>query len=417
MIKELHKTKNIKNVSLSVLFGIGRYRRALTTFLRILLTYGQQGWSAANRSEAHTRCAKQLALLCEQNGVTWIKAAQFFSSRPDILPPEYLRELQRLQDTVKPISFAALSKQLEKTWEKRWLTRFIYFSPEPVATASIAQVHKAQLTSGEWVAVKVLLPGVRRIFEQDSLVFDWAAGVLRPLVQEVDTQQITQQLLETTRKELDFSYEAAHHEMFEQCSHIAGVRVPKLYKSLSTSEVLVTEWVEGVRLRDYLSINSEKAELLLQRLFMSYFQQVTQFGMFQADPHPGNFLVDEDENIVILDFGAMGILSTQETQAYQALFTGLIQNNLTNNEVSHLFQQAGFVGGEPQRLKELATYMLTNRLATESPWLAMQNIMAQLRAERVEIPNSYINISRVLITLGGLLQLYQVLPPWQERPS
>lgn len=414
MSEELNKTKSIRSVSLSVLFGIGRYRRALTTFLRILLIYGQEGWDAADKSKAHTKSAKKLVLLCEQNGVTWIKAAQFFSSRPDLLPSEYLRELQRLQDTVKPISLAAVSKQLEKTWGKGWLARFSYFSPEPVATASIAQVHKAQLISGEWVAVKVLLPSVRRIFEQDSLVFEWAAGVLAPLVKEVDTQQITQQLLGTTRKELDFSYEASHHELFEQCAHIAGVRVPKLYKSLSTSEVLVTEWVEGVRLRDYLAINPDKAELLLQRLFTSYFQQVTEFGIFQADPHPGNFLVDEDDNIVILDFGAMGTLTTQETKAYQALFMGLIQNNLTDYKVSSLFQQAGFVGGQPQRLRELATYMLTNRLATESPWLAMQNIMALLRAEKIEIPNSYISISRVLITLGGLLQLYQVLPPWQE---
>lgn len=402
-------------VALSVLLGMGRYRRALTTFGQILLLYGQQGWRNSNTNYLHEQSAKKITSLCERNGVTWIKAAQFFSSRPDILPKEYLQEFQRLQDTVSPVPFAAIAKQLTKTWGKGWRSKFTQFSTTPVATASIAQVHKAQLANGDWVAVKVLLPGVRRIFNQDSQVFEWAAQVIKPLVKEVDTVQVVRQLLTTTHKELDFTHEAKHHLAFQQCSHLTGIKVPAIYQTLCTPRVLVTEWIEGQRLRDYLDAQPNEATLLLQRLFFSYLQQVTEFGLFQADPHPGNFLVDSDGNVVILDFGAMGVLDSVETKAYQALFAGLIQNNVNDEELVELFQQAGFVGGQAAMLKELSDYMLTNRLATQSPWESMQNIMQQLKAEKVQIPDSYVSISRVLITLGGLLQLYDVLPPWQEE--
>lgn len=401
--------------TLNALLGMGRYRRAVMTIGHILLIYGKDGWRAKDKSVLHRRSAEKLAALCERNGVTWIKAAQFFSSRPDILPLEYLLAFQRLQDTVSAAPFAAIAKQLEKSWGKHWRQQFKQFITTPVATASIAQVHKAQLMNGDWVAVKVLLPNVRRIFKQDAQVFAWAASALKPLVKELDTEQVVGQLLSTTQKELDFTHEAKHHLAFQHCAHLPGIRVPRLYKELCTSRVLVTEWIEGQRLRDYLTKHPGEAEPLLQRLFFSYLQQVTEFGLFQADPHPGNFLMDETGNMVILDFGAMGVLDNTETNAYKALFSGLIEGNLSDAEVMSLFQQAGFVGGKAAALRELTDYMLTNRLATESPWESMQNIMGQLRADKVEIPDSYVSISRVLITLGGLLQLYEVLPPWQDK--
>src|SRR5699024_3739987 len=384
---------------------------------QVLLIYGQQDWRAESKAPLHRQSAKKIADLCERNGVTWIKAAQFFSSRPDILPAEYLHEFQRLQDTVKPVPYTVIAKQLDKTWDKGWRSQFKYFSTEPVATASIAQVHKAQLLAGDWVAVKVLLPGIRRTFQQDSQVFKWVANIIRPLVKEIDTNQVAEQLLSTTRKELNFTHEAEHHLNFAQCTHLAGIKIPQLYHELCTSRVLVSEWIEGERLRDHLREHPAEAKPLLQRVFFSYLQQVTEFGLFQADPHPGNFLVDGVGNIVILDFGAMGVLKEAERQSYQALFAGLIQNNLSDDDLLRLFKQAGFVGGKAKTLRELSDYMLTNRLATESPWESMQNIMQQLRAEKVQIPDSYVSISRVLITLGGLLQLYNVLPPWQENPS
>ncbi len=403
-----------REAALSALLGMGRYRRALVTIGQILMLYGQQGWRYPEKAHLHQKSAEKLAALCERNGVTWIKAAQFFSNRPDILPPEYLHAFQRLQDTVAPVPFADISKQLAKTWGTDWSSQFKHFSHKPVATASIAQVHKAQLLTGDWVAVKVLLPDVRKIFNQDRQVFEWAARIIKPLVKEIDAVQVVGQLLATTQKELDFKHEAKHHIAFYQCEHMAGIRVPRLYHDLCTSRVLVTEWVNGERLRDVLSAQPDKAKPLLQRLFVSYLQQVTEFGLFQADPHPGNFLVDHQDNIVILDFGAMGVLQAAETSAYQALFSGLIQNNLSDEELLALFQQAGFVGGKAQSLRELSGYMLTNRLAKESTWESAQNIMRQLRADKVHIPDSYVGISRVLITLGGLLQLYEVLPPWQE---
>src|SRR5690625_1984488 len=134
-------------MAVNTLLGMRRYRRALATLGRILMLYGNRGWQRAQRDKKHAKSAELIAQLCERNGVTWIKAAQFFSNRPDLLPEPYLKALQRLEDTVKPVPFQRIVEQLEKSWGLRWQEHFKAFSPVPVATASIAQVHKAQLTT------------------------------------------------------------------------------------------------------------------------------------------------------------------------------------------------------------------------------------------------------------------------------
>lgn len=399
--------------------GRGRYVRALTTFAEVLAIYGRMKTSQKlDLEQAHHAAAKKIAQLCDRNGATWVKAAQFFSCRPDVLPQAYIDALAPLQSAARSVSFTDLKPALVGQLGEDWADHFQAFDLVPVATASIAQVHRAQLVSGEDVAVKVRLPDVAAQFDQDARLFRLLARLAAPLLRELDIVQITEQLLTMTATELDFRNEAENLRRFARLPHFPGITVPRLFDALSGETVLVTGWVDGARLRDYLDRHPDQAQSLLSRLVGSYLQQVTRFGIYQADPHPGNFLVNEQGDITILDYGVVGKLTPDEVRRYGRLLYGLLGFE-GQVDLTALFREAGFVGGDAETLEALSNYVLTDRLDREHPLDAIRALMDALHNQRVRIPDSYIGISRVLITLGGLMMAYKVpfdwTPPEQRR--
>lgn len=392
--------------------GRGRYVRALSTLAQVLAIYGRQRTGGSSDLEAaHQKAAALMTQLCRRNGASWVKAAQFFSCRPDILPAPYITAFQTLQTEAEAVPFDALKPVLCDALGDDWPARFSEFDLVPVATASIAQVHRARLISGEEVAVKIRLPEVAELFDQDARIFRLLSRLLSSIVHEIDVVQVTEQLLTMTGAELDLRNEAENLRRFGRLPHPPDIATPALHAALSSESVLVTSWVEGQPLRVYLDAHPEQAERLLGTLFASYLQQVTRFGLYQADPHPGNFIVDEAGRITIVDFGAMGRLSPDEVRNYSRLLYGLM-GVAGEVDVAQLFADAGFVGGRPETLKELALYVLTDRLSGRHPLDVMQELMEKFREERVQIPDSYIGISRVLITMGGFLMAYQVPFDW-----
>ena len=401
--------------ALSGLFaGRTRYLRALAVLAELARLYGRHQWRGEDESIAvvHRQAGDKLAALCRRNGATWIKAAQFFSCRPDVLPREYIEALQTLQNEARPVPFESLHPVLRASLGPDWRRHFADIDPDPIATASIAQVHQARLPDGTPVAVKIRLPGVRRLFDQDARIFRLLARMTAPLVRELDLEQVTEQLLELTREELDFSNEADNLERFARLDHPQRIRVPELYRELSTDAVLVTGWVEGERLRDYLDAHPDEAADLLGVLFTSYLQQVTRFGLYQADPHPGNFIVGPDGAITILDFGAIGRLTPEEVKRYSRLPYGLMGFE-GDVDIGELFVQAGFRGGDADTLRELAMYVLSDRMNRAALGESMTDLIEKFRENRVEIPDSYIGIARVLITVGGFLMNYDVAFDWR----
>ncbi|MCG8393237.1 MAG: AarF/ABC1/UbiB kinase family protein [Pseudomonadales bacterium] len=389
--------------------GRSRYVRALAAISRLAALYGRS--RKDDLHECHRRGAAILCELCRRNGGFWVKAAQFFSCRPDVLPREYIEAFQQLQNDARPVSFAHIEKALTRTWGTDWRDRFRWVDETPVAVASIAQVHRAALKEGGEVALKIRLPGVKQEFEQDARVFQALASIVAPRFQEFDLKQAIEQLLVMTAMELDFRNEAANTQRFARQPHPERIRIPELVKGLCSERILVTTWEKGERLRNYLDAHPEAASDLLGVLLSSYLQQVTRFGVYQADPHPGNFLVNDQEQVVILDFGAIGILTPDEVRRYSRLLYGLMGFE-GEVDIGALFVQAGFKGGSPETLKELALYVLTDRLNQQGPVAAMGDLMDRFREERISIPDSYIGISRVLITLGGFLMSYNVPFDW-----
>ncbi len=405
----------------SLLSGRRRYARALAVFGEIVALYARYKLSPDSKSlnEIHQGAAERVTELCRQNGAIWVKAAQFFSCRPDVLPIEYIKALQVLQNEGMQVPFAAIDQALTRAWGSQWRSQFSEFSEIPVAVASIAQVHKAKLTCGQEVAIKVRLPDVVRLFDQDARVFRFMAELISPFFKQLDFAQITEQLLEMTAVELDFRNEAQNLERFSRISHPQRIRVPVLRQKISCAEVLVTHWEEGERLREYLDENPGDAADILTLLFGSYLQQVTRVGLYQADPHPGNFIVSPEGEVVILDFGAIGKLTPQEVSRYSKLLYGLM-GFTPDIDIGQLFVDAGFVGGKAETLRDLALYVLSDRMHGDNVATAMEEIIEKFRENHVRIPDTYIGIARVLITLGGLLMHYKVPFDWtppEQRTS
>lgn len=405
--------------------GRARHVRSVRTAIGVLRTYRRYYLSpgrlsaghddAVALSRAHAKAAHRFVRLAEQNGGGWVKAAQFFSCRPDLLPREYITALQKLQNDAPAVEFSELEPVLIARWGRDWEQKFSAFDRRPVATASIAQVHRARLVTGEEVAVKIRLPSVVAHFHQDEATFRIMAGILSPLVRELDVAQVVNQLLTMTLNELDFRNEAGNLKRFAVLPHRPRIRVPTLFEALSGEDVLVTGWVHGERLRDHLDRNPERAADLLGELFQSYIQQVTQFGMYQADPHPGNFIVGPDGHITILDFGALAAISAAERDNYARLLFACVSGQTEG--IGDLFEKAGFIGGDAQTLQALANFVLTDRLAREGVADSMVELLELFREKRVKMPDSWIAISRVLITIGGFLMAYQVPLSWMPSST
>lgn len=361
--------------------------------------------------EAHQLAAKKISDLCKGNGAIWVKFGQFLSCRPDILPIEYIIELQTLQNNAESVSFETIHPLILDSWDHEWDSNFNTFNVIPVATASVAQVHKANLSDGTEVAVKFQLPEVKELFEQDSLVFRSLAGVLSPLIKEVDLKQVIDQLIDLTLEELDFRTEAKNLEQFSEHPHVPGIKIPKLYKALCNERILVTEWIDGVRLTEYIENNPERAEAILTKLLYSFIQQVTQFGLYHADPHPGNFLVLEDETIAILDYGALASLTSDEATNYGMLLLGLMSENYSG--LGELFVKAGFDCERKEIFSEISEYFLSDDRRLKSVSDRLSEVLEKLRKDRVKIPDSFIAMARVIISIGGFMKRYDVDFNWK----
>ncbi|MEN8671013.1 MAG: AarF/ABC1/UbiB kinase family protein [Ketobacter sp.] len=357
-------------------------------------------------NQAHRESADSICKLCRENGAIWVKFAQFLSCRPDLLPREYIVALQRLQNDAEPARFEDIHPIILMSWGQDWDNQFTRFDVLPVATASVAQVHRATLKNGQEVAVKFQLPTARSLFEQDSLVFTTLSKALGPLVRELDLRQVVRQLINMTLEELDFRREARNLKAFSTQPHLPGIIMPELYESLSSERVMVTSWVDGVRLADYLERHPERAKPVLQRLLASYIHQITQLGIYHADPHPGNFLITRDEQIAILDYGAIARLSAEQRNQYTNLLMGLM--GFSTVKLGDLFRQAGFHCERAETLEEISEYVVGDNLEALSIADRLSDSLDKMRKNKIIMPDSFVAMARVIITIGGFMTHYDV---------
>ena len=277
-----------------------------------------EGEQASPNGEGETDRGKRgedLARDLEAMGPTFVKAGQLLSTRPDLLPVEYLLGLSRLQDEVEPFDSEEAERILAEELGVRISKAFSRFDSEPIAAASLGQVHYAEMRDGRPVAVKIQRPGVRQRVASDLEAMEKIAEVMATrteLGERFDLVAMVEEFRRTLMDELDYRQEARNLDRLgENLKKFDRLLVPRPIMDFSTSRVLVMEWVQGLKITSLsplrrMDVNGEE---LADQLFEAYLQQVLVDGFFHADPHPGNLSLTPDHRIALLDLGMVARVS------------------------------------------------------------------------------------------------------------
>jgi ubiquinone biosynthesis protein len=272
---------------------------------------------------------EKMRLVCEELGPTFIKFGQILSNRSDLLPAELIIQLEKLQDSVPPQAGAISRQVIEAELKKPMEELFAWYETEAFASASMAQVHKATLKTGERVAVKVQRPGIRAMIVEDIRIMYMLAGILErrmPSLKSFDPPGLVRNFEESILKELDFIHESVSIQRFARNisddPHDNTTHVPKVYREYTTGKVLTMEFISGVKVTDSKILESKgyNRKEVAHKLAVTYIKQVFEYGFFHADPHPGNILVLPDGHICFLDFGMMGSILPRDIETLGHLF-------------------------------------------------------------------------------------------------
>lgn len=257
---------------------------------------------------------EKLRLMLQELGTTFIKFGQLLSTRPDIVGEKISKELSKLQDDNPSISYDEVKEIIEEELGKDIGELFEDFSKEPMATASIGQVHEAKLASGEKLAVKVQKKDIGSTIETDLTIMKFIAIESNRFNSKLDTYNLpgmVEEFDKTIHKEMDYDNELMNlRHLSDNFKYNDRIKVPKVYPEYSTGKVLTMEYIEGEKLALVIDSDDSKYNkvLIADRIVRSYFKQIFEDGFFHADPHPSNIIISEDNTVVYIDVGMMGIL-------------------------------------------------------------------------------------------------------------
>ena len=276
------------------------------------------GWDVlTGNTLSQPRLAEQLRRIITALGPTYIKVGQALSTRPDLVRVDFLEELTKLQDQLPPFSSTQAYKIIESELGKPVSTIYRTISQEPVAAASLGQVYKATLYTGEEVAVKVQRPHLVPTLTLDLYIMRWIAswvGPLLPLNLGNSLVAIIDEFGLKLFEEIDYVHEATNAERFASYfQNDPDVKVPSIYRQFSTHRVLTLEWINGIKLTQIEQIKTAGLNTanLVRIGVMSGLRQLLEFGFFHADPHPGNLFATYDGKMAYIDFGMMDQLDLQ----------------------------------------------------------------------------------------------------------
>lgn len=276
-----------------------------------------------------------LRLALEELGTTFIKAGQILSTRADLLPPAYIRELGRLQDHVPPVGVAQIRQELVEELGETPEALFAQFDETPLASASIGQVHRAVLPDGQRVVVKVQKPGIARMIDVDLAILRYLAGVAATRVLpwgRLDAVALVDEFAWTLRGELDYEREARNAAaLARNFSDDPTLRVPRVHGRFTTRRVLVMEEIHGIRIDDEAGLREAGIDppTLAQRSARILLRSIFEHGLYHADPHPGNFLICRDGSLAALDFGMIGRLDAVLRDALLRAVLAVVQREPT----------------------------------------------------------------------------------------
>ena len=351
---------------------------------------------------------EKLCAALEGMGTTFIKLGQFLATRPDIIGEEMAKSLEKLQDKVPAFDIYEAKKVIRKEIGDKQFSNILELS-EPIAAASIAQVHLAKIKNenkNEEVAIKILRPNIEKLFNEELdalMLFAYIVENIFSKAKRLKLIEVVHLLREITNIEMDLRFEAAAaNELYENTKNDIGFNVPKIYWNYTTKKVLTLDKVNGISIREHNKLKNLGVNLksLAENLIQHFLKQAVRDGFFHGDMHQGNLFVDKEGNIIPVDFGIMGRLDKSNRRFLAEILYGFIQRDYI--KVAEVHFQAGLVPkntskeefaqalrsvGEPifgQSIKDISggnllaqLFEITEKfnMATQPPLLLLQKTM------------------------------------------
>jgi ubiquinone biosynthesis protein len=357
-------------------------------------------------------------------GPTYIKFGQIMSIRPDLIPRPLILELRKLQDEVAPVKYEEIKKVVEKSLERPLSEVFSYFDEEPLAAASLAQVHEAIIREDKQVvAVKVQRPRIRQIIEPDLYILKLIAGQLDGRMEWskiYNLPKLAQEIEKILLAELDFTREARHMKICR--NNLAGVEevyIPRLYEAYCSEHVLTMELVAGIKMKDLGTDTEIDRKLLARRGLRLTVKQVLEDGFFHADPHPGNVMILEGNVFCLLDWGMVGRLTRRARYELIDLINAVVDKDSERIE-EILLDLAGADGSRPETGMEreiLDILDIYHSLPIQKLNIGhlLLDITTMLRENKLRVPTDLAVMIKALITAEGTArELYPELNVVEE---
>lgn len=439
--------------SIRKLGAIGRTYRHLNRYhriLRVLFKYGfhdlidrlhidqylESGLQMINRKPreqiARLSRPERLRLVFEELGPTFIKLGQLLSTRPDLIPADFLDELAKLQDDIPPFSPEEVRAIFKEELGRYPEELFHYFDIEPLAAASIGQVHRARMDSGAEVVVKVQRPGIENVIAIDLEILAHIAQLMEQYLEEVQGHQpmaIVHEFARSLSREIDFSVELANIQRFaRQFEANPAIHVPLVYPELSTDRVLVMEYVMGIKSSrvDVLREQGYDLSLIAERGANLVMEQIFIHGFFHSDPHPGNVFILPDNVVCFIDFGQMGRLSLRDREDFTDLVLDLVAGNEQKivTGVLKVTVQLGEIDREllARDLGSLMDMYLYRPLEDLEAGKILQDLLDLVSRHKLSFKPSFYQMLKALTTVEGLglmldpkLELIRLAKPFMRK--
>jgi predicted unusual protein kinase regulating ubiquinone biosynthesis (AarF/ABC1/UbiB family) len=350
-----------------------------------------------------------------------MKVAQLVATIPDVVPPEYAAELQKLQSQAPPMGAAFVKRRMMAELGPQWRERFAEFDLKPAAAASLGQVHRATTLEGVQLACKLQYPDMESAVEADISQLDILFALHRRMDPVIDTTEIAKEIGARVREELDYIREAKHIALYQEIlADTPEVRVPRLEASLSTRRLLTMHWLEGSPILSHKQDGQEARDRISTAMFKAWWRPFSHHGVIHGDPHLGNYTVfsegGEAQGINLLDYGCIRIFPPSFVGGVVDLYRGLLEGNAAR--VVHAYETWGFKGLTKDLVDTLNIWARfiygplledrTRRIAEDvSPAeygrkQAFQVHQALKQRGPVTVPREFVFMDRAAIGLGGV---------------
>ena len=354
---------------------------------------------------------EKLRLIIEELGPTYIKLGQIMSLHSDILPKRYCDELMKLHSEVLPMAFSQVEEVIYESYGFPWQEVFKSIDEKPLGSASIAQVHRAVLNTGEEVVIKVQRKGIAEVMARDIGLLHKAVKLLPGDVIKgmVDLDLVLDELWRVTQEEMNFLIEASNIEEFTRNNKdVAFVAVPRLYKEYTTTHVLVMEYIDGYAINDKENLEKEGYDLneIGEKLIDNYIKQVIDDGFFHADPHPGNVRISNGK-IVWIDMGMMGRLSKDDKEEISKAVKGVAVKDI--GLIQEAVMAIGEFSGKPDQsclyedIGMLISKYGTRDMGDIDIAETIQDLMEVMKENKITMPHGLTMLARGLTHMEGVL--------------